>query len=208
MRLEEWEYYADHPVYERPWRDTRWVAPLESMRPRAYLPYVPPGRNMPTEGTHEPLLMEMIGHPSVTVQQTSEGNTVQTVHLYSRYAPYIRLDQIRNMARRWRQALQRLSHGPYTLGELRDMGHPYGYGTTTKISWQRLGTPRKIPSFGIGTRRGARAAVPNRAVINLQNGKLERSWRFSVMTWSGGVTMNFWNEAKSERGSAPYPWFL
>jgi len=208
MRLQEWQFLEEHPIYEREWQETRWPAALPGMRPRAYLPYVPPGRTMPMAGVREPLLMEMVGHPSVDIHQAASGNTVQTVHLQSIYAPYIRLDRMRDFARRWVEALRRLSRGPYSQKDLREMGHPYGFGVPgSKASWVRLGTPRVIPSFPVGTRRGARAAVPNRAVINLQSGDFESHWRWSVLRWGEGITLNFWNEAKSKEG-APYPWFL
>lgn len=208
MRIEEWEFATAHPAYERPRQDTRWIAPLPGMRPRAYKPYVPPKAPMPTEGITEPLAMWMEGFPSADIHQTATGNTVQTVRLHSRWAQQMDLTPIRNMARLWYEGLRRLSRGPYSLEMLRRMGHPYGYGERGAMpSWRRLSAPRQIPGFKGKYRRGARGFVTNRAVINRQSGQLEQGWRFSVLPWHGGVTLNFWNEAKSKTG-APYPWFL
>lgn len=207
MNVREWVFYQkDHPVYERPQADTRWIAPLAGFKPRAYTPPRPPGAPAPYP-TAEPLRMDMVGHPSVNLTMSGQGNTVLTMHLRSAYASQIDLTQIKALARDCWMAMKRLSHGPYSLKDLRKMGHPYGFGATTTPSWQRLNNPRAIPSFSIGQRRGARAAVPNGAVINRQSGLLERSWHYSVMPWAEGVNVVFWNTAKSKEGAA-YPWFL
>lgn len=208
MRVQEWTFDDPfHPVYERdPAQDTRWIDPLPMMRARAYTPYTPPGRDV-SYPQSEPLRMDMVGHPSVDIHQSANGNTVQTVRLYSRYAAHIDLGQIQRLARQWLRALESLSQGTYTLADLRKMGHPYGYGATSIPSWSRLRAPRAIPGFRASQRRGARGFLPNRAVVNSQSGQFLRSWRFSVNRFHGGVTLNFWNEAKSERGF-PYPWAL
>lgn len=209
MNVAEWQFMDElHPVYERdPHVDTRWIAPLPGMTATAYTPQTPPGRDMQYP-QRERLLMTMDRHPSVDIHQTAEGNTVQTVRLYSaRYAPLIDLEGIRKLAQDWLRGLQRLSHGPHSLADLRRMGHPYGFGSTGVPSWGRLRDPRVIPKMQGQYRRGARGFVGNRAVINEQSGLLARSWRYSVLPWAGGVTISFWNEAKSKTGF-PYPWAL
>lgn len=223
MRIQEWEFIEErrigeqvlppHPVYAgRAAGETRWPVPLSQMHPRAYTPPQPPGAPVPRP-TREPLLMEMLGHPSVDIHVSPEGHTVQTVRLASQYTQNIRIDQIERLAYQWHSALQRLSRGPLTSDDLREMGHPYGYQHArtakgyVKPTFGTLRKPRTIPGYVGRYRTGARGFVGNRAVINIQSGKLERSWRYSVLRWSGGITLNFWNTAKTERG-VNYPWFL
>jgi hypothetical protein len=154
--------------------------------------------------------MEMVGHPSVDIHMSPAGYPVQTVKLLSpRYAPYIRIDQIEQLARQWHSALRRLSRGPLSLNDLRKMGHPYGYhhpvvGGYVKPTFGTLRQPRTIPGYASAHRAGPRGFVANRSVINMQSGKLERSWSYSVLRWSGGITLNFWNTAKTDRGFS-YP---
>lgn len=199
MNVAEWEFPPWHPVVlDRPREDTRWIAPLPYMRPRAYTPYEPPGSHRGQQIT-EPLRMDMVGHPSVDIHQTANGSTVQTVRLYSSYAHYIDLARIRVLAKQWYESLRRLSLGPYSLQDLAEMGHPYGYDGADP--WRRLRNGRTIPRFSAGQRHGARRLLPNRAVVNLQSGDFERAWRYSVLPFSGGLTINFWNETL-------YSWFL
>jgi hypothetical protein len=214
MRLEEWTFdNPTHPVYGRDWRQTRWPVAEELMRmkARAYLPRVAPNREVPKSGQREPLQMTMEGHPSVTMRQTADGNTVQTVRLNSAYSQHIPLDGIRALAREWFDSLRALSRGPHSLEDLRKMGHPYGYdraGGGKGFSFKEPSHPRAIPRFNTALRKAARGATPNRAVVNFQTGEFERSWRYSVLQWHGGVTLNFWNTAKTENGRTPVAWFL
>ena len=207
MNLQEWVFPEGHAVYFREPFERRWTAPPPLMQPRAYLPSIPPGAPMPRD-VREPLLMQMVGHPSVDIHQSGQGNTVQTVRLRSAHAAQIDLAGIRRLAQEWIEVLRRLSRGPYDRKALRRMGHPYGY-LPGGSAMPRLGHGKALPTFSRALRRQAppRAPVPNRAVINIDSGELERAWRFSVMVWYGGVTLNFWNEAKTDEG-APYPWFV
>lgn len=213
MRTQEWEFTEGHPVYRRdPEEDTRWHGALPGMKPRAYTPHTPPDRDIP-EPQAEPLLMEQVGFPSVDVHLSPQQNTVQTIRLQTQYMQHMDLDRIRDLDRQWYQALRRMSLGPYSLKRLEAMGHPYGYDHPRSRSghvtptWGSTKKPRSIPGFKGEKRTGPRGFTPNRSVINIQSGKLYRSWRYSVLPHDQGVTLNFWNEAKSERG-APYPFFL
>jgi len=150
----------------------------------------------------------MVGYPSVDVHVSPEGgNVVQTVHLQSAYSPEIDLTRLRQLAAQWYASLQRLSEGPLQPRDLRVMGHPYGFGATPTVSWARLSDPRRIPGYQGVYRAGARGFVSNRAVINSVSGQFRASWRYSLTLGPAGVQLNFWNEARSDRG-ANYPWYL
>jgi hypothetical protein len=149
----------------------------------------------------------MEGYPSVDIHMSASGNVTQTVRLHSEYARDIDLATVRHLAAQWYAALRRLSEGPLTRRDLRRMGHPYGYGDTPVVSWGRLRNPRAIPGYQGRYRAGSRGMVTNRAVINSPTGRFRDAWRMSVTIQDGGAQLNFWNEARSDRG-ANYPWFL
>ena len=207
MRLAEFAFPPGHPVYFKPPDMTRWPDALPGLKPRAFTPPQPPGAPTPAE-IREPLGMFVTGHPSVSVYQNAQGNLVERIQLRSQYAQGIDLGEITALSRRFFEAIKRLSLGPYDHKALRRMGYPYGYGERGSVpSMARLANPRRIPSFTIRQRRGARAAVPNRSVINTDGGLLARSWGFTVNATPTGADIFFYNTAKS-RGGASYPWFL
>jgi len=193
-------------VTERPQSDTRWPVPLPGMVQRAYTPYWPPGAPRPQRLEERPV-MQMDGYPSVDIHMSASGNVTQTVRLNSQFSSEIDLSTIRHLSKQWYAALRRMSEGPLQPRDLRRMGHPYGYGDTSTVSWARLRNPRAIPGYSGRNRAGARGMVTNRAVINSVTGNFRDKWRMSVTQQSGGVQLNFWNEARSRAG-ANYPWFL
>ncbi len=209
MRIgtELWQFAERaHPVYERAPTETRWPAPLEGFRPRAYVPWMVSER-VPTR---EPMRMEMVGHPSVDLyRKGADGSTVQTVELYSVRASQITPDDlapIHQLARQWYELLRSLSLGPYSQETLREMGYPYGYGARPSApSWAKVktGMPRGYQSlFKRGwAMRGVRGFVPPLSVINIQSGRLHRSWHWTITQWYGGLVLTFWN-------LAPYAWYL
>ena len=207
--------FADitHPVYTRPATATRWAFTDPRFRAMQYV-----ARGVVAKATDypvtEPLRTEMVGHPTVTVQQDpATQNTVQTIRLRSKYAQHVDIEPIRQLAMRCFFYLRELSKGPYQPEDLRKMGHPYGYGTRPGkrgpkyTGWERLKHPRRIPTQDVRHQMGLRGSVGNRDVINWVSGTFWKGWRHSVLRWHGGVTINFWNVAKSAAG-APYPWFL
>ncbi len=201
MRVQEWEFAdATHPVYERPPGATQWPDPLPGMLPSQY-------DDSPARGTdREPLQMGTEGFPSAEVYQAPGGDTIQKVALNTKYADDIDITEIEQLGREWIGLMRRMSMGPHSADDLREMGYPYGYGkpADTKggytpaepASWDRLSRPRQIPSMGAHRRvRGARGSVPNRSIINTQSGGLVANWYFRLMRWYGGVTMLFGNRA-------------
>ena len=193
-------------VTERPQADTRWPVPLPGMVQRAYTPYWPPGAPRPQRLEERPVMV-MEDYPSVDIHMSGSGNVTQTVRLHSQYTRQMDLSTLRTLAAQWYASLRRMSEGPLQPKDLRRMGHPYGYGDTPVISWARLRNPRAIPGYQGRYRAGARGMVTNRAVINSVTGTFRDKWRMSVTMQDGGAQLNFWNEARSERG-ANYPWFL
>jgi len=165
----------------------------------------------------EPLQLAIETMPSAGIwQKDSSGNTVMSIRRRSRFmkmVEYANLDGIRQTAQKMFDWLQGMSVGPYTMKLLRKMGHPYGLGkvvpsrykgkTLGNVSRYRTARLTGKPQPNLPTQ----SKVPDMTVINVQSGKLLRSWRFSVTLDATGLSVNFWNTAKSERG-APYPWFL
>jgi len=158
--------------------------------------------------------MDVVGHPSVDMHLSASGNTVQTIRLRSKYIKDMDLSGMKRLAQQMFNAYKRLSRGPYSSGDLRDMGHPYGYGHPrsrstghVKATWTTLRNPRQMPGFVGKHRVGARGFVQNRAVVNSQSGAFERAWRWNMVPSADGLILNFWNERKSDRG-APISWFL
>lgn len=197
MRVSEWEFAdRNHPVYGRPEEAANWQFGPAGMRP---LPYHEDEQGTVTED----LRMEMEGHPSVDIYQAPSGSTIQSVQLHSKYSPEIDLKLVEAAAREWYEDLTRLSFGPYSLSDLREMGHPYGYGDKREpYTWERLHRPRAIPRMGAHLRSmGYRKGMPDRSVVNRQSGRFSESWNLRVLRWMGGVNVLFIN-------SAPYSWFL
>lgn len=207
MNLEEFAFPPGHPVYGKPTEMRRWPDALTGLTPRAFTPPQPPGAPQPSV-IREPLGLFVNGHPSVSIYQNASGNLVERIRLRSQYAQGIDLSEITSLARRAFDAIKRLSLGPYDHKALRKMGHPYGYGERgSSPSMARLSDRRRIPSFTVAQRRGARAAVPNRSVINTDGGLLARSWGYTVNRTPDGADIFLYNTAKSQAG-ASYPWFL
>ncbi len=202
MRVEEWLFLErTHPVYERPPEAERWPVPLPGLEAAEYREEAVAGEEQPV--VVEPLRMEMVGYRSVTIYRTPGGQTIQKVVLRSRYARFMDLSEIERIAREWFARLMQMSLGPYTLKELRRMGHPYGYGPRgSRPSWHRLLQPRCIPRMGRAAYiAGWRGRVPDRSIINIQTGNLFRSWYYRILPWHGGVTIIWGNRAE-------YAWYL
>jgi hypothetical protein len=199
VRVATWEFVnMQHPLYERPPDVQAW-------------PFTPPELRMaaPLEETErgtlvERLEMEAEAWPGAVrvVREGIRGPTVQVVQLQSRYARWIDLSQVLEIAGRWLEGMRQLSRGPYTLRQLARMGHPYGWGPAP--GWLRFLSPRRIPRMGRHAFvRGIRlrGAMPDRAVINLQTGRLYESWRMEWRRTQGGLELRFVNDA-------PYAWYL
>lgn len=208
MRPVHLHEFADllHPVYTRTPDDAKnW--PFGDKRFRT-AEYQTPDNELQYPTT-EPLFAEMVGNPSVTVYQTPDThNTVQKVSLESAHGADVDISGLQALGAMWFNLLKTLSRGPLSLKTLKEMGHPYGYGQGKALTgWDRLKHPRKAPTQPKRSFKGIRGSVANLDIVNSQTGLFERSWRWSVLQWYGGATLNFWNEAKTKRG-APYPWFL
>jgi hypothetical protein len=191
-----------HPVYTRaPDDEDRWVFGDKRFKTDAY--------QQTGETVKEPLHAEMVGHPSVRVIQTPDThNTVQTVSLESQYGADVEISGLQTLANIWYGMLKMLSRGPLKPRDLRAMGNPYGYGQGKALTgWERLKHPNKGLQQPKRHFKGIRGSVANLDIVNIGSGLFERSWRWSVLQWYGGATLNFWNEAKT-KGGAPYPWFL
>lgn len=203
-----------HEVYTRPDDVEQW----EFGRPQTQM--LPYEQEVDEDGQRqypasERLWTTMEGQPSVRVYQTPDTeNTVQSVTLKSGLAALVDLSQIRALAAQWYGLLRAMSMGSLTTGDLREMGHPYGYGAGTALKgWARLRHPNKVPTQPKRHFKGVRGSVGNLDIVNLQSGRFLRGWRYSVLPHGQGVTLNFWNEAKSpprkgDPGGKPYPWFL
>ncbi|MCD6352304.1 MAG: hypothetical protein J7M26_09315 [Armatimonadetes bacterium] len=201
MRVGEWTFLSrTHPLYHRPPDVQAW-------------PFTPPEFEMaePLETEDSGLLVERLEMRMTTwpgavrvYRRGQRGPTVQEVRLHSRYAREMDLRAVLDVANRWLEAMRQLSHGPYSLRELARMGHPYGWGTTTVASWSRLASPRPIPRMGRHRYlRGLnlRGPMPNRAVINLQSGRLAQSWRLEVRRLARGLVLRFIADPS-------YAWYL
>lgn len=196
MRVDEWAFAeATHPVYERPPGATRWPVAPPGLVPDEYEDW---------QGTVvEPLRMSMEGYPSVDLYRAPGGDTIQKVELRSNYMPDVDTAEIEQLAREWNALLVTMSWGPYTLDDLRAMGHPYGYGQKTDpptTGWGKLFQPRAIPRMPRHV-PGIRGSVPNRSIINIQSGAFQSSWYVRILRWYGGLNLLFGN-------SAMYAWFL
>jgi len=210
MRIAEWAFEDPlHPVYERPPDEDRWPVALPGMLPARY-------RERASVVTETRRMVE-VGHPSVEVFQTPDGTTIQRVTLLSAYVDQIDLAQIREVAQRWYQALCDASQGPYSLADLREMGHPYGYGRSTTPSWRRLYQPRGAPPMGRRAylRGIGRGRVSDLSIINRQSGRLARGWEWQIVygtraaTWGYGVTTEPSGTIYVDFvAPAPYAWFL
>lgn len=219
--------FADitHPVYTRPEDATSWEFGDKRFRAPEYV--TPPTQtDRPVKEqfpTSERLGMEMIGAPSVTVyQHETSANTIQMVRLNTRYMDEVNLDAIRPLVRQWWELLREMSTGTVTTKDLRKAENPYGYGPTpseirkmmrkgkpppAERTWELLKHPRKLPAQGRRHFRGIRGSVANRDIINRQSGTLYDRWNHTIVRRDDGITLLFYNTAKSESG-APYPWFL
>lgn len=219
-----WTYLDErHPIYDRPEEADRWQFAPEGLETQEYdepdeeeALEAPGGQPYP-QG--EALSMDVAGLPSLEWRQGPSGNTILNFRLRSQHARAMDLDPIVDAAREMWRDFRRHSRGPYSLEELADMGHPYGYGERGSTpSWGRLSDPRKVPRYAetlegrksIGHPRGIRGSVPNMSVVNKQTEgpeSFEQSWRWSYAQRGDGLTLSFWNERKSETG-APIAWFL
>lgn len=197
--------FADrfHPVYDRPPDATRWPVPLEGMRATGYVPWMV----SPRVDTQEPLSMTTEGHPSVRVyEREAGGSTIQRINLNTSRPgamDNIDLEALKGVCRGYIEFLRTMSTGPYSLAQLRSLGHPYGYPGNPPAQWGNLGKPR---GNGQMFRKGwavkkIRGFVPPLSVINKQSGDLERAWGWSIAKRADGVTLSFYN-------TMPYMWFL
>jgi hypothetical protein len=198
-----------HEVYTRPADVDRWEFGRKGSIMSPYIQDVDEEGQRQYPAT-EFLYTEMAGTPSVRTYQTADThNTVQSVNLHSKFAALLDLDPIRALATRWFELLKSMSMGPLTTGDLRRLNHPYGYGAgTTLRGWERLKHPNKVPTQPKRQFKGVRGSVANLDIVNYNTGKFYRGWRMGVLPNAGGVTLNFWNEAKAAKSGAPYPWFL
>lgn len=212
MRLPALWTFADimHPVYTRPPEATKWVFGDKRFKQAEY-EHEEEVADVGDFPVTEPLRAEMA--PSTAVYQTPGTHyTVMSVRMRSpRFAGLVDLSGIRDIARRMWQLLKALSRGPLKSDDLRDMNHPYGYGTPGKsyrTAWEQLRHPRKLPTQPKRHYRSVRGSVANRDIVNLASGQFEGAWRWSVLPFHGGATVNLWNVARSPDRGAPYPWFL
>ena len=160
------------------------------------------------------LSVEAVGMPSLRMYLNDNNNTVASLRRMTNYMEYIEasdLSAMRAIAQGAYFMMKNMSQGPYTLKVLRAMGHPYGFdkvvedGTIRKVPRR---VRRYVPGVGsIGHAKGVRGSVPNMTVINKQSGNLDRSWRWGFTMDKNGITLNWWNEAKSKDGF-PYPFAL
>jgi hypothetical protein len=202
--IELWEFAErTHPVYERPPAATRWPVPLEGTRAAGYVPWMVSER-VPTR---EPLMLTVLGHPSVTIhRQGTDGPTVQTVRLRTSNMQYLQpgdLEPLRRVAAEWYRTMVSLSRGPYNRKMLEEMGHPYGYPGAGRPTWGRLGKPRGYGRlFKVGwAMRGVKGFVPPLSVINLDTGNLAEAWYWETEMLPDGVEVRFGN-------AMPYAFYL
>lgn len=156
--------------------------------------------------------LKVIGQPSLIIYQ--DPGTHDTVIELKRLTRFMQLVQpgdtapIEAMANNVLSLLRNMSQGPLTTKLLAQMGHPYGYNLNPKKGWQ----PRHVPGGAIGRNigkiKGVRGSVPTLTVINRQSGKLADSWTFDLIRTPDGLTLQWRNTAKTEKGNAPYPYFL
>jgi len=224
--LSYWHYLEQaHPVYDRPPEAERWEFATPGLTPAPY--EVPPEEEAPvTLDTGQPypqrelLQMHFEVSPSLEWHQSAAGNTVLTMHLSSDLMGDMDLGDVVQAARAMFDDFKAHSRGPLTRYDLRDLGHPYGYGAPDEPpTWEKLGRPREVPRFpqvlregqlrrvSLGHVRGMRGSVPTMSVVNRDTREFERSWRWTYSVRGDGLTLVFWNERKSERGS-PISWFL
>jgi hypothetical protein len=196
MRVDEWTFEnLDHPVYERG-DEEQWPVPLPGLVATPYREDSASGR------VTEPLVMQMTNYPSVDLYRTPAGSTIQKVDLRSEYAAEADITPIERLANEWLRNLENMSLGPYSLAMLRNMGHPYGYGTGGPPSWEKLRRPRRMPNIHRARRQPPmRQSVPDASIINYQTGAFWASWDAKVLRWYGGVSILFQN-------SRYYAWFL
>ncbi len=201
MRVAEWTFLSrTHPLYEMVPGTDRW-------------PFTPPEFEMaePLRTDDEGFIVERMEMRMAAFRQAVRiyrlglhGPTVQEVRLRSRYTREMDLGPVVEVARRWLDAMRQLSRGPYSLRQLRLMGHPYGWGAPGQAAWQRFRQPRRMPYMGRHRYlRGVRlrGAMPDRAVINLQTGRLYRSWRMEVRALATGLVIRF-------IAGTRYAWYL
>lgn len=202
-----WEFAErTHPVYERQPGDTRWIAPPEGFRPAGYVPWMVSER----VNTREPLTMTQVGHPSVRVfREGSDGPTVQEVTLRTTHRQALSdedLEGIRQAGAQWFDTLRALSRGGLSSGDLRGLGHPYGYGQpgNQNARWEQIRQgPRGADALfkrGWHAKR-VRGAVPPLSVVNYQSGAFYNAWHWSVELTPFGATLRFVNDTF-------YAWFL
>jgi len=197
-----WEFTnLTHPVYERPPEVQGWPYALGGLQPAAY-------QTADMGIVSEPLEMATAGHPSTSIYREDEA-TVQEIVLHTRYMDWmVPADEawIEQAAQQWVYLMHTMSQGPYSLSELREMGHPYGYGGphTEKVpTWERLSRPRKTPSMGLfaGNVKGTRGRVSDLSIINVQTGTLDAAWRYELEWGEGTVRLRIVN-------ATPAAWFL
>jgi len=223
--LQYWRYMEEtHPVYDRPPDVEAWpfAQPLPVRGGHELLPdpYREAEEAEAAGLIDEPLHMSIEGLPRLDWYQNAAGHTVLTLRLFSAYAEDMDVSEVVAAARTMFEDFKLHSRGPLTRADLRDLEHPYGYGTPDEPqSWARLQAPRKVPRYpvvkrreglrrvSLGHVRGIRGSVATMAVVNRDTGKFERDWRWTYTVSGAGVTLTFWNERVSETG-APVAWFL
>lgn len=156
--------------------------------------------------------LKVIGQPSLIIyQDPATHDTVIELKRKTRFAQIIQpgdIAPIEALADNVLALLRNMSQGPLTTKLLREMGHPYGYNLNPRKGWQPRHVPGGIVGRNIGKIKGVRGSVPTLTVINRQSGKLADSWTFDLIRTPDGVTLQWRNTAKTEKGNAPYPWFL
>lgn len=158
-----------------------------------------------------PRVLEAMNSPSITVELDDEQNTVIRIRRNTQYMEMFQeqeLQAIRELGDLILRDLINHSRGPYTQKMLDKAGNPYGWqlrgGARTSLG---RSVPRRLGGKSIGHSAGVRGSAPVMSVINKQSGRFLESWRFGLVTDGDGYTMEFRNEAKTDKG-APYPWFL
>lgn len=193
---------------------------LDHMRPHSSLPGVSSrvSKRFAGHGSTTPMpdIMQLAvkGQPSLDAyQRDGTGNAVVSLRRQTQYMDYVKpndLVPMRHLGERVFNMMKAMSNGPYSARVLARLGHPYGVVQAAgKLNaLEARGVPRRVGGVGsINHARGIKGSVPTMSVINRQSGTLLSSWRWNYTVDSYGITLNWWNTAKSKKG-APYPYFL
>ncbi|RYF49450.1 MAG: hypothetical protein EOO38_07870 [Cytophagaceae bacterium] len=163
-------------------------------------------RTLPDGRILEQNQLRVLGRPSINVRRRPSGATEVVLRRNVASMPIWEEDDTA-FVERWGEAvlmqLQSMSRGPYSLGLLRRLGHPYGYDRASDKPTLR--SPRTVPRSAAGRSIAhppkVRGSVPTLSVINSQSGLLQRSWTWSWTRDDTGITLSFVN-------TAPYAWLL